>query len=53
LRAIGEVDVISMKGFYTRYDNVTEQFVRMGTLVLVRVPVESVPDAPWQLIPGP
>jgi len=53
LRAIGEVDVISMKGFYTRYDNVTEQFVRMGTLVLARVPVQSVPDAVMRLIPGP
>lgn len=54
LRTLGGYNIPYMKGFYTRYDNVTEQIVRMGTLNLSRVLLlQTIPDEVKKLIPSP
>jgi hypothetical protein len=53
-RTLGGYNIPYMKGFYTRYDNVTDQIVRMGTLSASRVlSLQTIPDEVKKLLPTP
>lgn len=52
-RTLGGYNIPYMKGFYTRYDNVTDQIVRMGTLNASRVVLlQTIPDEVKKLLPS-